>query len=75
MDGAKSYQQRARIGPTFRLTCEAELSRNLHEDFSRLRDKPPSQVEAVVIRTFRYTLSNRIPFLYWRIPWANFVLI
>jgi hypothetical protein len=37
-------ERRANIG----LTCEAELARNLHEDFSRLRDKPPSQVEAFV---------------------------
>jgi hypothetical protein len=35
--------------PNIRLTCEAELARNLHEDFSRLRDKPPSQVEAIVM--------------------------
>jgi hypothetical protein len=48
MDGAKSYSQRARIGPTFRLTCEGELARILREDFSRIRDKRLSQVEAFV---------------------------
>ena len=44
-----SLLPRARsAGLTSRLTCEAELARILHEDFSRIRDKQPSQVEAFV---------------------------
>ena len=46
---------------TFRLTCEAELARILHEDFSRIRDKPPSQVEAFV-RCYFIPNTNLIPY-------------
>jgi len=49
-DGARVYQvwlRAARSAPrpqNIRLTCEAELARNLQQDLSRLRDKPLRQV-------------------------------
>jgi hypothetical protein len=46
-----SYNKTTRaegVHRTFRLTCEGELARILREDFSRIRDKRLSQVEAFV---------------------------
>ncbi len=47
------------------MTCNPRLARNLHYIFSRLRDRPGCQVEAIVrLVRFYSTTSFSFPFTY-----------